>query len=103
MRRRLLENGLRGCKARKKPLLTEKQRKHRLEWARSLVKWPVEKWRKALFSDESTFTLNNHAGNNYVRRRPEEGTDHIASHRPSVDNGMGLHGCKWYWQAQTSL
>ena len=29
VRRRLLENGLRGCKARKKPV--EKQRKHRLE------------------------------------------------------------------------
>ena len=72
VRRRLLENGLRGCKARKKPLLTEKHRKHHLEWARSHVKWPVEKWRKVLFSDESTFNLNNHAGNNYVRRRPEE-------------------------------
>ena len=72
VRRRLLENGLRGCKARKKPLLTEKQRKHRLEWEHSHVKWPIEKWRKVLFSDESTFTLNNHAGNNYVRRRPEE-------------------------------
>ena len=72
VRRRLLENGLRGCKARKKPLLTEKQRKYGLEWARSHVKWSVEKWRKVLFSHESTFTLNNHAGNNYVRRRPEE-------------------------------
>ena len=72
VRRRLLENGLRGCKARKKPLLIGKQRKHRSEWARSHVKWPVENWRKVLFSDESTLTLNNHAGNNYLRRRPEE-------------------------------
>ena len=72
VRRRLLESGLRGCKAIKKPLLTEKQRKRRLEWARAHVKWPVEKWRKVLFSDESTFTVNNHAGNNYVRRRPNE-------------------------------
>ena len=72
VRRRLLENGLRGCKARKKPLLTEKQRKRRLDWARSHVKWPIEKWRKVLFSDESTFTVNNHAGNNFVRRKPEE-------------------------------
>ena len=72
VRRRLLESGLRGCKARKKTLLIEKQRKRRLEWARAHVKWPVEKWRKVLFSDESTFTVNNHAGNNYVRRRPNE-------------------------------
>ena len=72
VRRRLLENGLRGCKARKKTLLTEKQRKRRLDWALSHVKWPIEKWRKVLFSDESTFTVNNHAGNNFVRRKPEE-------------------------------
>ena len=52
VRRRLLENGLRGCKARKKPLLTEKQRKRRLDWARFHVKWPIEKWRKVLLSDE---------------------------------------------------
>ena len=61
-----------GAKPEKKTLLTEKQRKRRLEWARAHVKWPVEKWRKVLFSDESTFTVNNHAGNNYVRRRPNE-------------------------------
>ena len=41
VRKRLLENGLQGCKARKKLLLTEKQRKHRLEWACSHVKWPA--------------------------------------------------------------
>ena len=37
VRRRLLENSLQGCKVRKKPLLTEKQRKHCLEWADSHV------------------------------------------------------------------
>ena len=72
VRRRLLENGLRGCEAICKPLLSDKQRKRRLEWARSHVHWPVEKWHRVLFSDESTFTVNNHAGNNYVRRRPKE-------------------------------
>ena len=84
VRRRLLENGLRGCKARKKPLLTEKQRKHRLEWARSRVKWPVEKWRKVLFSDESIFTLNNHAGNNYMRKPEEEYRPYCISPTSSI-------------------
>ena len=93
VRRRLLENGLRGCKARKKPLLTEKQRKHRLEWARSHVKWPVEKWRKVLFSDESTFTLNNHAGNNYVRRPEEEYRPYCMSPTIKHPQSIMVWGC----------
>ena len=66
------ENGLQDCQTRKKPLLTEKQRKPQLEWAHFHIKWLVEKWRKVLLSDELTFTRDNHAGNNYVRRRTEE-------------------------------
>ncbi len=72
VRRRLLENGLRGCKAKRKPLLSEKQRKARLAWAKTHRSWTAEQWAKVLFSDESTFTLQNHAGNNFVRRRPGE-------------------------------
>ena len=37
VRKRLFKNALWGCKARKKPLLIEKQRKRRLEWAPSHV------------------------------------------------------------------
>ncbi|GFV77299.1 transposable element Tcb1 transposase [Trichonephila clavipes] len=39
VRGRLLEIGLRGCKARPKPLLTEFQRKRRLTWAREHSLW----------------------------------------------------------------
>lgn len=72
VRTRLLENGLRGCKARRKPKVNEKQRKARLTWAREHLTWTEEQWAKVLFSDESTFTIQNHAGNNYVRRRTTE-------------------------------
>lgn len=72
VRKRLIANGLRACKARKKPLLTEIQRKRRLEWARQHRSWTVEQWQRVLFSDESTFTINCHTGNSYVRRRPGE-------------------------------
>ena len=68
VRKRLLENNLKACKPRKKPLLTAQQRKRRLAWARQHKDWSVERWRSVLFSDKSTFTLHSHAGNSYVRR-----------------------------------
>lgn len=72
VRRKLISFGLRGCKARKKPLLSEKQRLNRLKWAREHLKWTTDQWQRVLFSDESTFNINNHAGNTYVRRFPGE-------------------------------
>ena len=72
VRRRLCKGGLKGCKARRKPLLTAVQRKRRLEWCRAHKSWSLDQWKRILFSDESTFTLQSHAGNNWVRRRQGE-------------------------------
>ncbi|GFT95123.1 transposable element Tcb1 transposase [Trichonephila clavipes] len=46
VRGRLLEIGLRGCKARPKSLLTEFQRKRRLTWAREHSLWTIKYWEK---------------------------------------------------------
>lgn len=72
IRKRLLGSGLRGCKAKKKPKVLEKQRKARIAWTKEHLNWTSENWNKVIFSDESTFTIQNHAGNNFVRRRPHE-------------------------------
>ncbi|GFV37066.1 HTH_Tnp_Tc3_2 domain-containing protein [Trichonephila clavipes] len=53
VRGRLLKIGLRGCKARPKPLLTEFQRKRRLTWVREHSLWTIKNWEKVTFSDES--------------------------------------------------
>ena len=68
VRRRCLEFGLRGCKARKKPLLTVDQRKRRLQWAVKYGKWRTQDWEKVLFSDEGTFCIMGDQGRACVRR-----------------------------------
>lgn len=72
VRRRCLQFGLRGCKARKKPLMTDVQRRKRIQWARRSASWSCEMWEKVLFSDESTFCLFGNQANTYVRRFPGE-------------------------------
>ncbi|GFV63214.1 uncharacterized protein TNCV_2077461, partial [Trichonephila clavipes] len=72
VRGRLLEIGLRGCKARPKSLLTEFQRKRRLTWAREHSLWTIKYWKKVIFSDESQFCISGNQSSAYVRRRTHE-------------------------------
>ncbi|GFV27773.1 transposable element Tc1 transposase [Trichonephila clavipes] len=69
VRGRLLEIGLRGCKARPKPLLTEFQSKRRLTWAREHSLWTIKDWGKEIFSEESQFCISGNQSSAYVRRR----------------------------------
>lgn len=49
--------GLKFYKAKEKPLMTEKQKKARLAWAKSKLSWSVEDWSRVIFSDESKFDI----------------------------------------------
>ena len=66
---RLKKVGLNGRVAKKKPLLSEKNKKARYEWAKNHKDLTEEDWKKVIFSDESPFTLFQWAGKQYVRRR----------------------------------
>ncbi|GFV61791.1 transposable element Tcb1 transposase [Trichonephila clavipes] len=72
VRGRLLEIGLRGSKARPKPLLTEFQRKRRLTWAREHSLWSIKGLEKLIFSDESQFCISGNHSCSYVRRHTHE-------------------------------
>ena len=72
VRRRLLDRGLRGCVAVKKPKLTANHKKKRLEWAKERKLWTTDDWGRVLWSDESTFELWRTRGRVWVRRRQGE-------------------------------
>lgn len=72
VRRRLKSMGLTARRPCKKPLLTTKMRKARLDWARNHVNWTVDDWNNVIFSDESKFNLHGTDGINFVRRRKGE-------------------------------
>ena len=72
VRRRLDEAGLYGRVARRKPLLTDKHRRVRLEWAREREHWSARDWESIIWSDESKFNLIGNDGRVFVRRRVGE-------------------------------
>ena len=55
--------------ARKTPLITARQQRNRLAYAKEKIRWRKKKWRDVLFTDEATFTVTGNRSY-YVRRRP---------------------------------
>ena len=69
VRSRLRSVGLNGCIARRKPMVSLKNRKRRLEFARSHGEWEAPDWRRIVFSDECKFNRLASDGRQYVRRK----------------------------------
>ena len=66
--RRLSEAGLHARIAAKKPFVSAKNIKKRLEFAKAHAHWTEKDWKKVLWTDESKFNLINSDGIQYVRR-----------------------------------
>lgn len=57
-RRRLQEAGLKGCKARKKPWLSDNNKRARYAWALKYQYFTKEDWSNIIWSDESNFEVS---------------------------------------------
>lgn len=68
IRRRAVEAGLFSRRPAKKPFISSKNKKARLEFAKAHLNWSVQKWKTVLFSDESKFNLKDSDGIRRVRR-----------------------------------
>jgi len=72
IRRRLNEFGLYGRIAKKKPLLSIKNVKKRLQFAREHIQKGPNFWNMIVWSDESKFNVFGSDGKPYVRRCPKK-------------------------------
>lgn len=87
--RRLNEVGLFGCVfGAKKPLISAKNKKARLEFAKTHENWAVEDWKKVFFSDETKINLFGNDGKRYVRR-PKNARYGSRYQIPTVKHGGG--------------
>ena len=88
IQRRLCENQLVGHIAQKKPLVNQKNKKVRYEWAKEHMGWSNSKWSRVLFSDESKIQRISSRGIVYVRRKKNKKYK-ICCTRPTVQGGGG--------------
>ena len=68
IRRRLNEAGLFGRIPRKKPLVSAKNRKARVEFAKKYLNWSINEWKLVCFSDETKINRLGSDGRKYIRR-----------------------------------
>lgn len=68
IRRRLVEGGLHGRISRKKPLVTQKQRTKRIQFAKSHADWTTNQWKFIVWSDETKINRIGQDGARHVRR-----------------------------------
>ena len=68
IRRRLNEVSLRGCIAQRKPFVSKKNIKSRIDFAKENLKKPINFWKNVLWSDESKFCRWGSDGKRYVWR-----------------------------------
>ncbi|GFU13580.1 uhu transposon [Trichonephila clavipes] len=59
-----------GSAARKKPFISERNRRKRLDFAKSHVNLSDEFWNTVIFSDKSKFNIFRSDGRQYVWRKP---------------------------------
>ena len=69
IRNRLREHGVRARRQYVGPVLTQRHRLARNDWARNHLGWTRQQWSNVIFSDESRFTLDNKDGRVRMYRR----------------------------------
>ena len=72
VRRSLVNYGMNGREACKKPLLRKVNIKKRLKFAKEHVNWTTKQWEKVLFTDETKVEIFGTHRRTFVRRAPGE-------------------------------
>ncbi|XGW24586.1 hypothetical protein V3C99_006203 [Haemonchus contortus] len=88
VQRRLRAGGLFGRRPSRKPLVTAKNQKARLDFARKHLGWNRDDWKKVLFSDQSKFCLFGSNDIMYIRRPVSKRCD-PKYQIPTVKHGGG--------------
>ena len=75
VKRRLATVDLNGRRPSRKSMISDKNRKVRLQFAKKYASWTIVDWSKILWSDESKFNLFSSDGIQYVRRPKNKRND----------------------------
>ena len=87
------EVGLNRYVVSNKPLISERNRKLRLKFAKKHLSWSFEQWSRVLFSDESPFTLRWRGKQMVWRRRGERFKSKFIRGTIKHDKKIMVWGC----------
>lgn len=95
VRRHLKKAGLKAVVKRKRPFLSKRHRRARLDWAIAHQDWTVEDWKRVVYSDETKINRLGSDGKSYVYKFPGEGlTDRLVEGTVKFGGGsLMMWGC----------
>ena len=88
IQRVLHEEGYSGHAAKKKPFISEQNKKKRFGWCNVRKNW-IDQWKNIIWSDESRFELFNNDSRNWVWCKKDERYN-IECLKPTVKNSIGI-------------
>jgi len=88
IQRTLHQEGYSGHAAKKKPFISEQNKKKRFGWCRMRKNW-INEWENIIWSDESRYELFNNDSRNWVWRKKDERYK-IECLKPTVKNSIGI-------------
>ena len=91
VRRRLASSNIHCRRPARGPILINRHRQERLQWATARQHWRYQQWRRVLFSDESRFCISTADGRVRVWRRRGDGETH------------GVGKASWFWETSGSI
>ena len=84
----------------RKPRITPRQRRGRIDWCNKHLSWSVQDWSKVIFSDESNYEVLNRKNRIYFRRFRTDRTRFERSQK-RTHRGGGLGICHLSWMCTT--
>jgi hypothetical protein len=93
IRQALEKEGFHRRIALRKPPISAKNQRLRLEWARAHKDWTIEQWRSILWTDETWVTAGRHTRTWVTRRPGEEWDDTCIVEREQRKKGWMFWGC----------
>ena len=95
VRKVLKAKGIGSYSATRKPMLTVRDRLRRMKWCKERLNWPIEKWAKVMWSDESNYQVVNRKCQITVKRlRSEKYHPRFCTARLQAGGGSaGIWGC----------
>ncbi|KAG7155051.1 Transposable element Tcb1 transposase-like 7 [Homarus americanus] len=94
--------GFKSFRARRKPLLTKRQKENRVKFCKKYEAWDLETWKSVLWSDEATFSVTGSNGGRVYRPPPPliraPPTVHSEDcSAPCLAYGLGFLYVLWCW------
>ena len=100
IQRRLSQDlGYSKVSAKRKPLITATQKKNCVAFAKKYASWDLEKWRKVMWTDESTFFTSDPSGTKVWKRKGDDPVNPNLTLKtvkfPPFLYGMGCVWARW--------